>query len=142
MLENRYELFTTLINSVSRNIRRIKTKTMKDFNLKSHHVSCLYYLYKEKSLTATELTELADEDKAAISRSLEYLEKNEYIIKSKNKNHYNYKIKLTEKGIEIGKHIADKIDKVLQKSSEGIPDEKLAVFYETLMLIDSNLKKI
>ena len=141
-MENRYELFTTLINSISRNIRRIKTKTMKDVNLKSHHVSCLYYLYKEKSLTATELTELADEDKAAISRSLEYLEKNEYIIKSKNKNRYNYKIKLTEKGNEIGKYIADKIDKILQKSSEGVSSENLAIFYETLKLIDSNLKKI
>ena len=113
---------------------------MKDYNLKSHHVSCLYYLYKEKSLTPTELTDLCDEDKAAISRSLDYLEKNGYLIKPKNKNHYNGKITLTEKGKEIGEYITKKIDSILLAADELILEENRTIFYESLSLIENSLK--
>ena len=71
----RFETFTLLISQISRSIRKIKTEEMAEFKLKSPHVSCLYYLYKEKTLTAKELCDICDEDKAAISRSLLYLEK-------------------------------------------------------------------
>ena len=141
-MKNRYETFTTLINSISRSIRRIKNEAMKDYNLKSHHVSCLYYLFKEGPLTPTELIELCDEDKAAISRSLVFLESEGYLIKAKNKNHYNYKIKLTEKGKEIGEYISLKIDKILQAADEVIKEENRSNFYETLKMIESSLKKL
>ena len=141
-MKNRYETFTTLINSISRSIRRIKNEAMKDYNLKSHHVSCLYYLFKEGPLTPTELIELCDEDKAAISRSLVFLEREGYLIKAKNRNHYNYKIKLTEKGKEIGEYISLKIDKILQAADEVIKEENRSNFYETLKMIESSLKKL
>ena len=140
-MENRYETFTTLINSINRSIRRIKTEAMKTYNLKIQHVSCLYYLYKEEALTATELVELSDEDKAAISRSLEFLENNGYLVKVKNKNHYNCKIVLTEKGIEVGKYISLRIENVLKETNECVAKEKRDVFYETLKLIDESLRK-
>ena len=70
MMENRFETFTVLISSISRSIRRLKTEETAEFNLKSPHVSCLYYLLKHGNMTATELCELCDEDKAAISRSI------------------------------------------------------------------------
>ena len=43
-MEERYKSFTVLISGISRSIRRIKTEEMAEFNLKSPHVSCLYYL--------------------------------------------------------------------------------------------------
>ncbi len=142
-MKNRYETFTLLVNNINRSIRRIKTEKMKDYNLKSHHVSCIYFLYKRKILTATELTELCDEDKAAISRSLDYLEKNGYIkCESQTKKRYKSGISLTLKGMEIGKFISDKIDEVLEKSSYGLSDEKLAIFYEGLNIINENLIKM
>ena len=139
-MQNRYEVFTTLINSINRSIRRIKNEAMKDYNLKSHHVSCLYYLYKEGGLTPTELTEYCDEDKAAISRSLDFLEKNEYLIRAKNKKQYNCKIVLTKKGQEVAKYITQKIDNILVEVDELILEENRNVFYETLKLIEISLK--
>lgn len=140
---NRYETFTILVNNINRSIRKIKNEEMKDFNLKSNHVSCLYFLYKRGTLTATELTDLCDEDKAAISRSLDYLEKNGYIkCESQAKKRYKTDLSLTEKGMEVGKFICDKIDKVLEKSSFGLSEEKLAIFYEGLNLINENLNRI
>ena len=95
-MKERFETFTTQIAKISRAIRRIKTEEMKDFNLKSPHVSCLYYLFKNESLTAKQLCDICDEDKAAISRSIEYLEKNNYLIcDSKTEKRYKSPIMLT-----------------------------------------------
>jgi len=48
-MNNRFETFTLLITSINRSIRRIKTETMARYELKSPHVSCLYYLYKQET---------------------------------------------------------------------------------------------
>ena len=83
-MEERFETFTVLITRISRSIKRIKADEMADFELKGPHVSCLYYLSQQDGMTAAELCERCDEDKAAISRSLDDLEKNGYIKNSDN----------------------------------------------------------
>ena len=79
-MEGRFETFTVLIAKISRSIRRIKAEGMAEFGLKGPHVSCLYYLSVFGEQTASELCDRCDEDKAAISRSIEYLEREGYII--------------------------------------------------------------
>ena len=74
-MDKRFQTFTILINRISRNIRKIKNQEMAEYNLRSAHISCLYYLYLSEGLTATELCELCEEDKATISRAVDYLEK-------------------------------------------------------------------
>ena len=94
---NRYEVFTLLVNNINRSIRKIQNEEMKEFNLKSRHVSCIYYLYKKETLTATELKEICDVDKAAISRTLDFLEENGYIkCFSQAKKRYKSEFSLTE----------------------------------------------
>ena len=78
-MEERFEAFMVLISRISRSIRRIKSEEMAEFQLKGPHVSCLYYLSLADGLTAAALCERCDEDKAAVSRSLDYLEKGGYI---------------------------------------------------------------
>ena len=78
-MEERFETFTVLLNRINRNIRKIKNEEMKNYELRSPHISCLYYLYISKELTSKDLCERCEEDKATISRSLDYLEKNNYI---------------------------------------------------------------
>ena len=79
-MQERFETFTVLINRISRNIRKIKIQEMADYNLRSAHVSCLYYLYTHSGATATDLCERCEEDKATISRALDYLETTGYIV--------------------------------------------------------------
>ena len=69
-MEERFQVFTVLIAGINRSILRIKTEEMSEFNLRSSHVSCLYYLYKKESLTAREICNLCGEDKANISRAV------------------------------------------------------------------------
>lgn len=150
-MNDRFETFTVLIASISRSIRRIKTEAMAEFDLKSPHVSCLYYLYKNPGMTAAELCELCEEDKAAVSRSILYLEKNGYLSRAAMAGegssrgygkHYRVPMTLTEKGNEIAARLVVRIDRVLDMVGEGVSDEDRAVMYRTLEQINRNLRVI
>ena len=142
-MEERFETFTVLINRISRNIRKIKNQEMADYNLRSAHVSCLYYIYRAETITATELCKKCEEDKATISRALDYLEKNEFITcLSPNTKRYKSPLVLTEKGSIVGKKIADKIDGVLDQISVGLTEEERQSFYRYLSIISNSLEAI
>ena len=142
-MQERFQTFTVLIARLNRCIRKIKTEEMAEFNLKSPHVSCLYYLYKSDSLTSKELCDICEEDKANISRSIEYLEKNGYLVcKSKTEKRYKSPLVLTEKGRATGEYIVRKIDAILDSVSEGIPEEHRMIMYRSLSVICDNLQKI
>ena len=72
-MKERFENFTVLISGINRSIKKIKTEEMQEFNLKSQHVSCIYYIHKNGALTPKELCDICQEDKAMVSRSLEVL---------------------------------------------------------------------
>lgn len=142
-MQDRFETFTVLINKISRNIRKIKNQEMEAYQLRSAHVSCLYYLYKDDALTATELCERCAEDKATISRALDYLEQNEYLVcASKSAKKYKSPITLTEKGMDMGKLISDKVDAVLLEISAGLTEAERVEFYRSLSIICDGLERI
>ena len=142
-MQERFELFTVLINRISRNIRKIKNQEMADYDLRSAHVSCLYYLYTSQGATATDLCERCEEDKATISRALDYLESNGYLIcESKCSKRYKSRLLLTEKGNEVGRKIADKINGVLDAISADLTEEERIAFYRSLSIISQILETI
>ena len=142
-MEERFKTFTVLIAGISRSIRRIKTGEMAEFHLKSPHVSCLYYLYKAGPLTARELCDICEEDKANISRSIRFLEENGLLTcHSKTQKRYQSPLCLTEQGTQVARQIAGKIDRVLDMASEGLSEENRQIFYQSLALIHANLQKI
>ena len=123
--------------------RRIKIKEMAEYNLRSAHVSCLYYLYSEKNLTSTDLCERCEEDKATISRAIDYLETNGYIsCDSKSAKRYKSPLVLSEKGSAVGKKIADKINSVLDEMSIGLSESERVEFYRCLNFISNSLENI
>lgn len=141
-MQERFRNFTVLITKIYRAIKRIKTGEMVEYGLGSAHVSCLYYLYTEGALTSKELMDICLEDKAALSRALNYLETKGYIAcKSNHKKRYNSELMLTELGKSIAMGIAEKIDSILSSASSGLGEEKRNIMYESLILISDNLEK-
>ena len=142
-MENRFEKFTILINRISRNIRKIKNQEMEEYQLRSAHISCLYYLYASDGLTAAELCERCEEDKATVSRALEYLESNGYLAcQPKSVKRYRSPLMLTEKGTACGKMIAEKIQRVLEEVSVGLTEEERLTFYRSLSIISDSLDTV
>ena len=141
-MEERFETFTLLMNGINRSIYKLKSAEMAEFQLKSSHVSCLYYLYKEE-MTAKELCDLCNEDKANISRAVKYLEENEYLeCRSKTQKKYQAPISLTEKGREVASKLVERIDNVLLAASSGVSEEDRKIMYRSLSVIAKNLEKL
>ena len=128
---------------INRSIRKIKTEEMAEFNLKSPHVSCLYYLYKSENLTAKELCDICEEDKANISRSIVYLETNGYITCAcKAQKRYKSPLVLTEKGREVAQKVTEKIDNKLLFAGDGLDEASREIMYQSLAIVADNLQKI
>lgn len=142
-MKERFETFTVLINRISRNVRKIKNQEMAEYNLRNSHVSCLYFIYRAGEITATELCEKCEEDKATISRAIDYLEKNGFVTcEIQNGKRYKSPLVLTEKGAVIGKKIGDKIDSVLDQIGIGLSDAERTEFYRILSIISNSLEKV
>ena len=142
-MQHRFRTFTLLTSQISRCLRRIKAEEMADLDLKSGHVSCLYYLHQIGPMTARELCEMCEEDKANISRSMEYLEKNGYLSPlPEKKGRYKRRYILTEKGTEAASILDEKIDLILEVAGQGISDEDRAIMYKSLAKISTNLQRI
>lgn len=139
----RYKVFTLLIANITRSIRKIKTAEMAKWNLKSQHVSCVYYLYEKGALTATELCDMCGEDKANMSRSLEYLEEHAYITRKEHINHrYKTHYRLTENGLKVGRSIFERVEAVITRASEDLAEEDRSIMYQSLNTINENLTTI
>ena len=142
-MQERFETFTVLINRISRDIRKIKNQEMAAYHLKSIHASCLYYIYSLGSVTSAELCEHCEEDKATISRALDYLEGNGFILRPcEGAKRYKSPLLLTEKGRDTGKRIAEKIDGVLETISHALTEEERIEFYRSLSTISRSLEAI
>ena len=142
-MQERFETFTVLINRISRNIKKIKNQEMAEYNLRSAHVSCLYYLYMHKGATATDLCERCEEDKATISRALDYLENDGFITRNPERTkRYNSPLTLTDKGNEAGEKIADKVSNVLNAISGGLTEEQRVEFYRSLSIVSESLETV
>ena len=142
-MQERFARCTVLINRISRDIRKIKNQEMAAYHLRSAHVSCLYYMYSLDSVTAAELCEHCEEDKATISRALDYLESNGFLCRaSDHAKRYRSPLRLTEKGQEVGKRIAEKINAVLDTVSHTLTEDERAAFYRSLSAISRSLGAI
>ena len=145
MMISRYSKFTTLISNINRAINHIKSEEMQQFGLKSFHVSCLYYINRfEDGLTASELCNLCEEDKGAISRSIDFLESNGFVMYQNddiNKKKYRAKLFLTDKG----KKVADRVNKITENAveigSKGLTQQERETLYKCLDIISNNLNK-
>ena len=58
------------------------------------------------------------------------------------KKRYKSHLNLTEKGKEVGRRLAEKIDNILEKASIGLTEENRVILYHSLGLISNNLENL
>lgn len=138
-MENIFENFTITILKLNKLVQKIKNYEMREYGLKTIHVMCGYYLNSHpEGLTASELTKLTLEDKAAISRALKTLQEKGFISYDPNK--YNAEIRLTDAGKEFASAIGKKAEKAVRAGSYDFTDEQRNSFYRELDTIANNLE--
>ena len=141
-MKERYATFSSLILNLNRYIQKLKDSEMKDIGLKGNQVQCLYYLYNQPDgLSAKQLSEYCEEDKAAISRTIKALEDKELIETKTEEKVYKNPYTLTKKGKNLGKYVVEKIEGFVKRASAGISEASRKILYSSLNLICNNLKK-
>ena len=121
-MQDRFERFVVSITELHRYLQKLKELEMGQLDLKAGYTMCLYHLGKHpEGLTATQLTELWKEDKAAISyRTLYYL---------------------TEEGSTVVKKIGSRIYSALAHGGDGMTEEQRVNLYDSLERISHNLEQ-
>ncbi len=137
-MDDVFENFTINILKLNKLVHKIKLAEMEEYGLKAIHVMCGYYLLKNPNgLTASEISRLAVEDKAAISRALAIMrEKNLVAYDPKT---YNSVIVLTDDGRRFAEAVIQKANRAVEAGSADMTDAERVEFYKRLGDIVNNL---
>lgn len=143
-MTERYELFSSSVSCLYRYVQKIERTEMAHYGLKGPHAQCLLMISRyPEGITASQLCEVCDKDKAAISRTLAELEQAEMIIRStEDGKRYRVGLRLTEKGAEIAERVKKLAALAVEQAGSGLTDENRTVFYASLNLIADNLRRI
>ncbi len=140
----RFETFTFSLSEIMSSWNKIAAEEMKPFGLKGTYVVYLIALYKnEDGITAANLCELCNKDKAEVSRAINALEAKELIVRENTTvNGYRAKIKLTEQGKAVTKALRERVKLAVERGGVGLTNEQRENFYSSLEIISQNLKRI
>lgn len=140
----RFEQFSFAISSIYRSIQKIERDEMIKYGLKGPYAQYLVAMDRyPEGITAAQLCEICDKDKAAVSRALGEMESKGLITKeSANDSGYRALVRLTPEGKQAGAYVAQKAKIAVSAAGMGLTDEKRAIFYEALYRIAGNLQSI
>lgn len=140
----KYELFSSSVATLSRDIQTIERKEMAKFGLKGPHAQCLLTMLRHPlGITSAQLCELCAKDKAAISRIVSELETARMIRReSRNGNIYRAALMLTEQGRAAADAVSRRAKLAVERAGEGLTDAQREVFYQVLDIIAGNLHTI
>lgn len=141
---DRFEAFTHMISEVSQYWNKIATLEMKKYGLKGLYALYLVTLSRHSDgITAAELSEISNKDKAEISRAVSVLEKNNLVKRCNiSNNSYRARILLTEEGDRVANYLCGRVKIIVEAASDGVTDEEREIFYKALGIISENLKNI
>ena len=96
-----------------------------------------------EGITAVQLCEACEKDKAAISRTVAELEQ-AGLVKRNERNGIRYRspLTLTEQGEAAARSVSIRAQQAVERAGEGLEDAQREVFYRVLGLIAGNLHAI
>ena len=140
----KYELFSSSVASLSRDIQHIERTEMAKFGLKGPHAQCLLAILRHPlGVTSAQLCDLCAKDKAAISRTVSELEQEQMIRReSRNGSAYRAALTLTEKGRAAANAVSQRAIMAVEAAGKGLTDTQREVFYQVMHIISENLHTI
>lgn len=140
----RFERFTAAISSIHRFIQKIERDEMEKYGLKG---ACAQYLLAmaahPEGITASELCEICDKDKAAVSRILNEMEAKGLVIRnSDGMTQYRVRLTLTDVGKEVANYVNQKATFAAELVGKGLRPEDRKALYAALDLIAANIEAL
>lgn len=141
---SKYELFSGVVSSLYHDIQRIERTEMAKYGLKGPHAQCLAIMSRHpEGITASQLCEACEKDKAAISRTVAELEQAGLLTRNeRNGVRYRVPLVLTESGRAAAETVKTVARKAVEQAGAGLNDQQREVFYYVLGHIAQNLHAI
>jgi DNA-binding MarR family transcriptional regulator len=127
------------LSNTLNSLRKAFNKEIKDFGISSEQYALLK-LISVKNLTPSEIADILNKDKAAITRFIIALERKD-LIKKANIDKRSYKLMLKEKGKKILNKVDKKALEFRKKIEQNIPEEKIECLFKTLEKIEKIMKE-
>lgn len=142
-MRSRYEQFAGSVLCLYRYIQKIQRVEMAKYGLKGSHAQCLLVMNRyPEGITAAQLSQISDKDKAAISRTLSELAREGLVERKSTSNTYRAPLFLTEKGLDAAMRVDQIARKAVEQAGEGLTESRRTDFYATLDLLATNLHRI
>ena len=141
---DRFEQFVSYISAIHRDIQRIEREEMEKLGLKGAYAQYLVAMHRyPEGITAADLCEVCDKDKAAVSRAVTEMEKHGLLSKLCGyENQYRALLRLTEKGRHAAEYVCRKAVCAVQIAATEVDDEARAVMYRSLRSVASRVQLI
>lgn len=141
---SKYEIFSCVVSNLYHDIQRIERTEMEKYGLKGPHAQCLVIMSRHPDgITAARLCEIADKDKAAISRTVSELEAAGLITRGEqNGIRYRAPLRLTPAGLDAAENVNRLASRAVDQAGAGLTDHQRDNFYQVLGHIARNLHTI
>jgi DNA-binding MarR family transcriptional regulator len=141
---DRYEQFSFIISVINRKIQKIERDEMIKYGHKGSFAQYLTAMRRHpEGITAAQLSELCDKDKAAVSRVIsEMIEKGLVVRNTSNDTLYRAKLVLTHEGERIAEFVAKRAMAAVLAVGNELSDSERKMFYSTLDFISNKLETI
>ena len=138
----RFELFTSLIASVYRDVQKIERDEMEKQGLRGAFAQYLLAISRyPEGITAAALCEVCDKDKAAVSRVVAEMEA-KGLVERETGNQYRSKMRLTPAGEEAADFVRKRASAAVELAGKDLSEEERKAFYAALAVLSASLQKI
>lgn len=141
---DRFEQFVSYISAIHRDIQRIERDEMEKLGLKGAYAQYLVVMHRyPEGITAADLCEVCDKDKAAVSRAVTEMEHHGLLSRlCSHDSQYRALLKLTEKGKQAADFVCRKAVSAVKIAAAEIDDETRTTLYRALRSVASGVQNI
>ena len=138
---DRFERFSYSITEVSRHWHKLTSDEMARYGLKGTHSIYLLTLHRYvDGLTAPQLCEICDRDKADVSRMMAIMEEKGLVRKECSGNSkYRGVFRLTPEGVSAAEHVRSRACLAVDLAGQDLTEEERQIFYRAM---DSILQRL
>ena len=138
---SRYEQFSFIVSGINRHIQKLEHDEMIKHGYKGAFAQYLVAMRRyPQGITAAQLSEICDKDKAAVSRIVaEMLEKGLIVRKAASETMYRAKLTLSAEGEKVAAYIADRASAAIEAMGSELSEEQRKTLYKTLDTISDKL---
>ena len=140
----RYEMFSAYVSHIHRSIQKIERDEMIRFGYKGAFAQYLTAMARyPEGVTAAQLCDICDRDKAAVSRAIAEMEEKQLIHRdTTSDNAYRARLMLTDTGREAATFVLQRGRDAVGAVGADLSDADRTAFYAALEKIAANLDAI